>query len=1317
MANIDTKLEFWKKNLIDLSKRNRLINCPLPKSGKRISRSSLLIAQPDYTSLWNLFSEADQYLPFPVPDDKNDEEHEGDTDAGNGIITDQKPHEAYKTLRALMKKAKEFNEEKGLNALYLAFGFLHWREKGKDSKDEQDMRSPLLLVPVKLTQEDLFKPIILSRLDEEITTNYSLEQKLLNDFGLQLPKFEDDDNADRYIHTVKEMIAAQRWKVSVDAAQLSLFSFLKINMYRDLERNAAKVKKHPAVRSLNGEAFGENENVSGIDTYNHDNTPPQEVFSVVDADSSQQDAILLAKRGVSFVLQGPPGTGKSQTITNIIAELVADGKKVLFVSAKKAALEVVDKRLTAAGLGDFCLELHGHKAKRREILDQFEHSVRLSRKRHSLTQDALNTLSRLKETRALLNRYSEELHTIVKPLDRTIYQVNGALAKLDRYPNIDYVQEGADKFSQESLAQCGFALEELTRVVSKSGYQDDNPWRGCVIAEPPGHTFRQQFAVNADKLSGLIDEGRSVFQSVAELFRVKNEWAFISVSDIIRIQEVVETSPKIPPRWLSLDFVCIIKILTRCIQAVQLQNESRALKANRDSLQIAFERKQQKYSAALGKWQIAHDALVSANDEDILAVNASALLVLYRTKYRTWMRVFIADFRKAQKTLLSYHKTAGKFTYSDGLMLLDTIAAVQSLKTVLDKQLEDMRAAENVRNQAIIKYDGCERELANIHFSAVCADLSGLLGIDCSSADYAELKAKMEWAEKFAGLCAEFHFGKSFLNAICQYDTAAINSLTSYCKKLCGWQKRIQPSLDKFSSLFDESRKASFTVLPLRELNRQFAAYKNNFSSLEYWVDYRSAEKKITELGIDVFLAKAKEIDLSADDIIPVFMKCFYRSWLDAIMPGFSAIHKFRRLRQDERVALFKGLDTSHIEISRAMLIERLIARLPNFDAFGSSVELALLRREMAKKRKLMPIRKLIAALPNLLPALKPCVMMSPLSVSTYLGESNFEFDTVLFDEASQVRTEEAIGAIFRARQTIIAGDRKQLPPTDFFSALMSGSDEYEEDEDGEMDDTGAYESLLDEAALWPSQTLRWHYRSRHEHLIAFSNAKIYQGKLITFPSSVEKREGMGVEYIHVPGGTYKRGGGKDGGNRAEAHRVAELVFEHLKQYPGRSLGIIAFGKVQEAAIEAALDEKRTANPDFEPFFKEDEDTESLFIKNLETVQGDERDTIIFSIGYAPDESGKFIMNFGPLSRNGGERRLNVAVTRARYNLKLVGSILPTDIKSGQTSGEGPQLLRLYIDFAINGEKAILGEVTTGAGLWFDSPFEEAVYDFLIQNG
>jgi very-short-patch-repair endonuclease len=366
----------------------------------------------------------------------------------------------------------------------------------------------------------------------------------------------------------------------------------------------------------------------------------------------------------------------------------------------------------------------------------------------------------------------------------------------------------------------------------------------------------------------------------------------------------------------------------------------------------------------------------------------------------------------------------------------------------------------------------------------------------------------------------------------------------------------------------------------------------------------------------------------------------------------------------------------------------------------------------MNKQRNIMPVRKLFRTIPNLLLTLKPCLMMSPLSVSLFLEGETYKFDTVIFDEASQVCTENAIGAIFRGKQVIIAGDSKQLPPTNFFTASTSDV-EYDIDDD-EVDDTNAYESILDEANLLPERTLLWHYRSRHEHLIAFSNTKIYRNNLITFPSNIDKIADNGVEYIFVKDGFYDRGGKR--GNVPEAKKIAELVFEHFRKQPNRSLGVIAFGEVQQQAIDAEIRSMRIRNQEYEHFFNE-EKNEPFFIKNLENVQGDERDTIIFSIGYAKDAAGVFRMNFGPLNKSGGERRLNVAITRAKFNIKLVGSIMPTDIDIDRISSDGPKLLRGYIDFAINGTDALIKIATPSDFVQHDSPFEEAVYNFLDRKG
>ena len=438
--------------------------------------------------------------------------------------------------------------------------------------------------------------------------------------------------------------------------------------------------------------------------------------------------------------------------------------------------------------------------------------------------------------------------------------------------------------------------------------------------------------------------------------------------------------------------------------------------------------------------------------------------------------------------------------------------------------------------------------------------------------------------------------------------------------------------------------------------------------------------------------------------------------WLDAILPNYLAVLNFRRRTHESTINEFAELDKLQFAIATAIIKSKLINNLPQMNHFTSGFdEVGILKREMNKQRKIMPVRKLFKAIPNLLLTLKPCLMMSPLSVSLFLEGDTYEFDVVIFDEASQVCTENAIGAIFRGKQVIIAGDCKQLPPTNFFTATTSDV-EYDNDEDD--DDSSVYESILDEANLLPERTLLWHYRSRHEHLIAFSNAKIYGNKLITFPSNKENTKDNGVEYVFVENGFYDRG--DKSGNIPEAKKIAELVFEHFRKHPNRTLGVIAFGEVQQQAIDTEIRSLRLRNQQYERFFNEGTD-EPFFIKNLENVQGDERDTIIFSIGYAKDSAGVFRMNFGPLSKSGGERRLNVAITRAKFNVKLVGSIMPTDIIVEKISSDGPKLLRSYIEFAMNGADTLVKtpkepDKETDI-ICHDSPFEEAVYNFLNREG
>lgn len=331
---------------------------------------------------------------------------------------------------------------------------------------------------------------------------------------------------------------------------------------------------------------------------------------------------------------------------------------------------------------------------------------------------------------------------------------------------------------------------------------------------------------------------------------------------------------------------------------------------------------------------------------------------------------------------------------------------------------------------------------------------------------------------------------------------------------------------------------------------------------------------------------------------------------------------------------------------------------------------------------------------------------MSPLSVSTFLGP-DMKFDVVIIDEASQIFPQDAIGAIYRGRQLIVVGDSMQMPPSNFFNSIV------DIESDDEEDDVTDFESILDLcSASFPQRRLKWHYRSRFEQLIAFSNKNFYDNELVTFPSAKRAGVGAGVDYVYVDG-TFDR---KTKTNRAEAEKIVDMVFESFEEHPERSLGVVAFSISQQNLIDRLISKRRQQDPSKESFFGSDR-AEPFFVKNLETVQGDERDTVIFSVAYAKDAQGRLLLNFGPINRAGGERRLNVAVTRAKYNVRLVSSMHYTDIDLSRTQSVGARLLREYLDLAENGEIALERAVTVAAEDSFDSEFETEVCEFLRSKG
>ena len=1272
-----SRLDRWKSRLLDLSLRNRLLHT------RFTLKSVIPLLAADIARLEDVLADGARLALLPRPDDREvfgersaelvGQRVQADArEAHLAAALDQKrvhtllsQAELGKRLTTLHRSSRTTLEESGSNTLYLAVGFLSWFEA---DTSETERAAPLILLPVQLVRGSAREPFRLVASDDDPRINVTLIKKLEHDFGLDVAGLDalpvDDSGLDvplilnRFRRAVMEM---PRWDVRALAA-VAEFSFAKHLMWLDLEDRTQTLLANPVFEHIM-EGKGAPYELARpfvapqrIDA----ERAVQDDLCVVDADSSQLAAVFAAKDGNSFVLQGPPGTGKSQTITNLIAQLVGDGKTVLFVSEKMAALDVVHSRLQRVGMAEFCLELHSNKSSKGEVLKQLGQALNLAGSRSAA--DWARRAGELHDLRGGLNGFATALHR-PGPYGDSVFRATSIALKYED-EHVQRLEARPEAMSRAHVDELRQRIDAVAIASRDVGDPSTHAWRGVPVGDWTPRA-EQEIAGALDAVleaaEGLDDSASAAAKALGMVLPDRTD---TTMERLDRAAELMAASPSPPSsmlrtsEWPDLhDRIAVVRDAVRHRRAAWAQVAPRF-------------------------------------DESLLTMDLAAL----HARFRRWSLAF---FLLAFFMLWSARRALKRVAKNGKLPPNDTIC--EDLESAITVQ----RADRTISTAA---------GTATRHLGALWR------GLDT---DWAKVTSAVEWVDSYRSLA---------LRLVDEMEGGAMvagpDGLDRLARLATEQRELLAPDRPRGRALrgfrdawgrYRERRRALFGVLRLGESNpwrrelgdletapRVLGGWRAAVHDLRDWCTWadavRTARKHDALRGI---LRAHVEGRLPGERMRPTFERALATWCIEEALESEPSLREFRGTAHDQRIERFRKLDTEIQAIAREEIRSRLAARVPALNGPG---EMAILRKELKKQRRHMPIRKLISRISHTLTKLKPCVLMSPLSVAQYLDPELALFDVVVFDEASQIPPWDAVGAIARGKQVVVVGDSKQLPPTSFFQRS--------EEEIPDDDDMEELESILDECvrAGFVSHPLKWHYRSRHEALIAFSNHHYYDNHLHTFPAADHEVPTLGVKWRHVADGYYDKGRSRTNG--AEANAVVREIERRLTDpaLAGKSLGVVTFSQAQQSLILDLLDELRQRRPEVEPYFTEAV-VEPVFVKNLENVQGDERDVMLFSICYGPDRTGKVSMNFGPLNRQGGERRLNVAITRARELLLVFSTLTPDQIDLARTGATGVHHLKTFLDYAKRGPRAIDEAIALDPTADFESPFEEAVCARMRQEG
>lgn len=1224
-----TKQVIWERKLLDFSLRNNLINIRL---GRRVipfisfaidhledhlqaGENYQILAsptknkiEPGETGLYDssLWKESLEELVISELKNKKIRSYLTESELQNSLKF------VYRTSRTAI-------EENGANSLFLVLGVLKWYESTKSVKPRF---APILLLPVDIIRRGGTSGYIIRTRDEEIILNITLVELLKQQFGVNLsglnPLPKDDSGVD-----LKKIFAAIRtcirnmkgWDV-VEESMLGLFSFNKFVMWNDIHSNADKLKENPIIASLMENRIQWQDTTPEVDAREIDKNCKPINFSIpVDVDSSQLEAVIESGEGKSFILHGPPGTGKSQTITNMIANALYKGKRVLFVAEKMAALSVVQNRLTRIGLSPFCLELHSNKVTKSHFLAQLQKAIEAIHIQSPAEFESTST--QLFERRRKLIDYMEALHH-PHASGFSLYDcITNYLSIQGDELSIDFSL--LNGITKDKLTAFCEKIQELDTVFLITGHPQEHPLKGL----EPYNTSLENCQKLQDGFRHLID--------LFNLITANRK----SLSNNLGIS--------IPDSWEGINWMSKISDLLLSIPYL-----------NKSLLEISGN------ANLIEEWK---DIILSGRERDRMQTELGkdyAPQILQEN-------VFILQQEwKAIEMKWFLPKFFAKRSYLKKLRLYNTSLQAAQIPGLLE------RLDAYQKNNKIVQEQSSE--------------LSSFFG-------FFGKKNKERWddiASILESLPMIYSTLMDFAEIIQQPFTEVLNQFAS--KVSIDWNTLQQSNEDAFrqsintinelNAVLNGLKDLCYMQMPDNDLEMKLPVLLNtwlaHFNLIKDWGQWCIRKKELESQHLTEVINYITDKHKTGLEAADAYMKGVYHQLAIKTVDADETLRLFNGLLFEEMINKYKLLTTEFQELSKKELYCRLAAKIPSLTMeAASSSEIGILKRNISNGGRGTSIRRIIDQIPTLLPKLCPCMLMSPISVAQYIDLDAEKFDLVIFDEASQMPTSEAVGAIARGKALVVVGDPKQMPPTSFFSSSQV------DEEEAEFDDM---ESILDDCISLsiPSRYLTWHYRSKHESLIAFSNSQYYNGKLYTFPS-VDDRVSK-VRLVQV-NGSYDKG--RTRSNHAEAEAIVKEILHRLQtpELSERSIGVVSFSQVQQNLIEDMLIEELNKYPELEE--KAFQSNEPIFIKNLENVQGDERDIILFSIGYGPDKNGNVSMNFGPLNNQGGERRLNVAVSRARYEMIIFSTLRSEQIDLKRTKSRGVEGLKKFLEFAERGTSPI----------------------------